>query len=220
MLHETNAMQYRSYLTGSDNFRYKIYPEYKANRKDLPKPRWLQAVREHLVTEWNSVVTDGIEADDALGIEQCASNNDSGDTTIIISIDKDLLMIPGRHYAFETSGTSSLGNKWNKPAVFKTVSPLEGLRNFYYQLIMGDRADNIPGFDGKMRQKTPQFLEPAVAYLDECMNEWEMFEHVRNMYNNDEAMLVSGRCLYIWQKENDEWNFPLEREENMDTGPS
>jgi hypothetical protein len=33
------------------------------------------------------------------------------------------------------------------------VSPLEGLRNFYFQLIMGDKTDNIPGYDGKMRLK-------------------------------------------------------------------
>jgi len=192
ILHETNAMQYRSFLSGDGNFRYDIYPEYKANRRDAPRPKWLQPVREHLVVAWNSSVTEDIEADDAMGIEQCLSNDDS---TIICSIDKDMLMIPGKHYNFVKQE-------------FRTVSPLEGLRNFYYQLIMGDRTDNIPGYDGKMRQKTPKFLESAVAYLDECMNEYEMFEHVRNMYNNDEAMLLSGRCLWIQRKEGDRWNFP------------
>src|SRR5687768_11712302 len=67
ILHETNALGYKCFLTGSDNFRYSIYPDYKANRRDMPRPRWLQHVRSHLVTTWNATVTDGIEADDAMG---------------------------------------------------------------------------------------------------------------------------------------------------------
>jgi 5'-3' exonuclease len=209
LVYETNAIQYKCFLSGSDNFRYAIYPDYKANRRDVPRPRHLQAVREHLVTFHNSVVTDGIEADDALGIEQCLSED-----TLIISIDKDLLMIPGQHYAFEQTGTSSKGLRWCKPPKFTNVSPLDGLRNFYYQLIMGDRADNIPGYDGKMRAKVPQFLESTVSYLNECSNEYEMFEHVRNMYNDDDVLLRNGQCLWIQRKENDLWCLPVE--EKMD----
>jgi 5'-3' exonuclease len=216
ILHETNAMQYRCFLSGSDNFRYSIYPDYKANRRDMEKPQWLQAVREHLVSVWNATVTDGIEADDAMGILQCASNTSDQDSTIIITIDKDLLMIPGRHYAFETSGVSSLGNRWTKPAVFQTVSPLEGLRNFYAQLILGDRADNIPGYDGKMRQKVPNFLLKDMEALYAAQDEFEMFEHVKNMYNDDEALLRSGQCLWIQRKEGDLWSFPVERKEALD----
>ena len=69
---ETNATEWQLFLTGSDNFRYKINPEYKANRKDAKRPKWLQQIREHLVMNWGASVTDGIEADDAMGIAQCA----------------------------------------------------------------------------------------------------------------------------------------------------
>lgn len=192
ILHETNAVQYRVFLSGSDNFRYSIYPEYKANRKDVPRPQWLPTVREHLVTDWNTVVTDGIEADDAMGIAQCESDGD----TCIASIDKDMLMIPGLHYNFVKQE-------------FKTISPLEGLRNFYTQLILGDKTDNILGYDGKMRPKPPKFLEEKIAYLNECMSEQEMFEHVHSFYElGDDVMLQMGRCLWIQRKENDEWGFP------------
>lgn len=194
IVYETNAQSFKCFLSGSGNFRYGIYPDYKANRRDMPKPLHLQAVREHLVLEWKATVTDGIEADDAMGIEQMLSNDNS---TIIASIDKDLLMIPGHHYNFVKQQLTM-------------VSPLEGLRNFYKQLIMGDRSDNIPGYDGKMRVKVPKFLEAEMEYIDSYMNEWEMFSHVRDMYNNDEALLLSGQCLWIYRKENDLWKFPIE----------
>jgi hypothetical protein len=49
------------------------------------------------------------------------------------------------------------------------------------------------------------------------MNEFEMFEHVRNMYNDDEKMLMSGQCLWIQRKENDLWKFPVERVDTSET---
>jgi 5'-3' exonuclease len=85
ILHDTNAKTYKAFLTGKNNFRYDIYPEYKANRKGKPRPIHLQACRDLLVTQWNAEITDGYEADDALGIEQTKANLDS----VICSIDKE-----------------------------------------------------------------------------------------------------------------------------------
>jgi hypothetical protein len=165
--------------------------------------KWLQVVREHLVTDWKATVTDGIEADDAMGIAQCTEHD--GDS-MICSIDKDMLMIPGHHYNFVKQE-------------FRMVSPLEGLRNFYFQLIMGDKTDNIPGYDGKMRTKVPQFLEGAVSYLDQCMTEWEMFDHVKNMWNDDTMFMTAAQCLWIQRKPNDKWTPPdAPTEEELDGG--
>lgn len=190
ILHETSANKYFAYLTGSDNFRLEYNPEYKANRKDVPKPRWLQDIREHLVLEWKASVEDGQEADDAMGIHQVANPD-----TIICTIDKDLLMIPGHHYNFIT-GT------------FREQFTIPAIRHFYYQLIMGDRADNIFGFDGKARHSVPKKLESTIAELDSYDNELDMFEFVRNLYNDDERFLMNGRCLWIRRQENEVWNFP------------
>ena len=32
-----------------------------------------------------------------------------------------------------------------------------------------------------------------------------MFDTVRDLYNNDEEMLMNGKVLWLWQKENDIW---------------
>ena len=40
------ADEIKLFLTGSTNFRNDIYSEYKANRRDMARPKWLQQVRE------------------------------------------------------------------------------------------------------------------------------------------------------------------------------
>lgn len=105
MLEETGSDEYIIYLTGDNNFRLDVNKEYKAHRKDVRKPAHFNAVREYLVTRWGATITDGIEADDAMGIEQMKwykspTNVETFgelDRTIICTIDKDLDTIPGPH---------------------------------------------------------------------------------------------------------------------------
>ena len=70
ILYEVNSSTYQVFLTGTNNFRYKYNPDYKANRKDTKRPEWLEPCREHLVLKWNAEVSDGCEADDLLSIAQ------------------------------------------------------------------------------------------------------------------------------------------------------
>lgn len=190
ILHETTAASYHCFLTGSDNFRYQYNPEYKANRKDTPRPQHLQQLREHLVTTWNATVEDGQEADDAMGIYQCANED-----TVIASIDKDLLMIPGNHYNFVTG-------------VSRAIDSTTAIRHFYWQLLMGDRTDNIFGFDGLARQSVPKKLQHIFDELESYDNELDMFSLVRDLYNDDERLLRNARCLWIRRIPEEVWEFP------------
>jgi 5'-3' exonuclease len=192
ILHETAAEHYYPYLSGSNNFREKYNPEYKANRKDKPKPTWLGAVQEHLILHWNAQVSDGCEADDLMAIEQTKQP----DETIICTIDKDLLQVPGRHYNFVKSE-------------FKTISPVEGIFNFYWQCIMGDTSDNILGFDGIARQAIPRKLESTLSDMQElASNELDLFDYVRALYNDDERFLMNGICLWMQREPEQIWKFP------------
>jgi 5'-3' exonuclease len=189
ILNETGATSFRLFIGGETNFRTTIDPNYKANRKDLPRPTYLQDIRALLCTDYDAEITDGIEADDAMAINQRAD-------TIICSIDKDLLQVPGRHFNF-------VKNVWYG------IDKLTGLKNFYQQLIQGDATDNIMGYDGKARPKIPQFLQPKIDELWSMDNEWDMYRLVLQMYDMDyERLLRNARLLYIQRKENDEWNFP------------
>lgn len=45
---DSGATEYELWFTGENNFRHKIYPEYKANRKDSYRPKWEKEVKQHL----------------------------------------------------------------------------------------------------------------------------------------------------------------------------
>ena len=57
ILEKTGASSYRAFLTGTNNFRKQIYPEYKANRT-APKPKHLDDLRAWSVSELNVEVAD------------------------------------------------------------------------------------------------------------------------------------------------------------------
>jgi 5'-3' exonuclease len=176
-LQDVQATECFIYLTGVDNFRKQIYPEYKANRTQ-PKPRHLQFLRDYLTKEWQAEVVNGMEADDYLGINQT-------DKTVICSIDKDLLQVPGQHYNFVRKEHTE-------------IDEFTGLVNFYTQMLVGDRSDNIKGIDKIGPVKAAKALAP-------CETEQEMFDVVRGMYLNDDWMIMNGRCLYIKRTLTDDW---------------
>lgn len=187
ILQKTGATEYQAFLTGANNFRKQIYPEYKANRT-APKPQFLQDCRDYALGSMNAeLAPEGLEADDALGICQ----EDEG--TIICSLDKDLLMIPGRHFQWAISGKN-----WEKPDSFLYQDYTEGMRLFYEQCIKGDRSDNIKGIEGMGEAKAKR----ALANLHD---EESMFHKVRSMYGNDDEFLMNARVLWIKRSLDDDF---------------
>lgn len=184
IINDTESAQYQAFLTGDSNFRNKIYPEYKAHRKTIPKPKHLNDLREYLVVFWGATVTDGYEADDALGMCQIVENSNSN--SIICTIDKDLLMIPGNHYNFVKQE-------------FKVVNELEGLQAFYRQMLIGDTSDNIFGVNGIGKVK-------AAKIIDSLTSENEMIEVVKSLYEDNNRYLVNADCLWIWRKEGEKYS--------------
>lgn len=189
ILDTTGANTYRGFISGGSNFRHEIYPEYKANRKDMVDPRWRSACKEYLVREWAAEVTDGYEADDALGINQTAD-------TIICSIDKDLDQVPGLHYSWPIVRKGSIVREGK----IYEVSEREGLISFYKSLLVGDRTDNIFGVDGIGPRK-------ASKMIDNLETEEEMFERVAELYQGDmDRLRMNGDCLWIQRQEHQRWS--------------
>ena len=178
ILDATESESYNAYLTGKGNFRKKINPEYKANRKDTVPPFYLQDCREYLMKEWNGIMSDGCEADDLLGINQT-------ENSVCCSLDKDLLMIPGKHF------------NWVKME-YKDVLQQDGLRMFYKQMLIGDRADNIIG----VNKIGPVKAEKLIEHLDD---EQEMFETVYNLYDDPKRFVMNANCLWISQQQGETW---------------
>lgn len=174
----TEADEHEIWLTGSENFRKEIYPEYKANRKDMVRPVYLEDCRAYLIEVWNARVSHGREADDMLGLGQT-------EDTIIASIDKDLRMIPGRHYNFVK-------------LILDEVTEGDAVRHFYKQLLIGDKADNIIGVAGIGPVKAGKLIDP----LDD---EQDMLDTVLALYDSYQRFLINAECLWIQQQGQESW---------------
>ena len=138
MIKKTKASKSRLFLTGKGNFRSTVDSEYKANRKGTAKPIHYQAIRDYMVKHLGAEMIEGMEADDALALNQTSD-------TMIATIDKDLLMVAGEHYNFNTGE-------------FKTITQEEGTHWFYMQMLMGDKVDNIIGIKGIGKVKAAKIL--------------------------------------------------------------
>lgn len=198
LLQATSPTSFKLFITGDTNFRYNIFPEYKSNRLGKPRPKHLKAVQDHAVRKWDAHVSVGCEADDNLGIEQMSYIRYGGEEqSCIASIDKDLNTIPGHHY----HPGIKRNQVWIREPKFYVVSPVEALRFFYYQLLVGDTTDNIKGAIGIGPKKAEKILEGITE-------ERALYEACEPYFSCEEELLLNARCLYIWQKENDEWQPP------------
>lgn len=119
------------YLTGSGNFREQLatIQQYKGNRDPDHKPKYYREIKDYLRQVWNATVIHGREADDALGCHQYGAEPD---TTVIVSIDKDMDNIPGYHY------------NWRKKE-FYYIEPERANYLFWKQVLEGDKTDHIKG---------------------------------------------------------------------------
>jgi hypothetical protein len=178
-----NEFDVMVYLSGGVNYRYEVAKTkpYKGNRDDAHRPTHEEAIKDHIKARWNTTVTDGIEADDAMGIAQTQIEGES----CIISIDKDLDMIPGLHYNFLHE-------------VHYEITEDEGWHKFCVQLMTGDATDNIPGIEGI----GPKKAEKALDGLPSC--DW--IEEVARVYASKSGredwfdyMIEQGTLIWIQQ---------------------
>jgi DNA polymerase-1 len=115
------------------NFRKGLYPAYKHNRAATPKPPGFHEL-EALIRKNADVASEPrLEGDDILGL--LATKAGATDRRVVVSVDKDLLQIPGEHYNPDRDE-------------FSTVD--EDLARYRHltQALTGDRVDGYPGLPG------------------------------------------------------------------------
>jgi len=138
--------EHRIAVKGPNNFRDNVIDNYKGSRKSTPEQAsMVRTLREYLIEAHGAIEAEGQEADDLLAqwSEEC---NQNGVDWVIASIDKDLLTIPGKHYNIRKGTIEEVGE-----------DQADYLMN--QQLLMGDRADDIPGLSGIGAKKSADILE-------------------------------------------------------------
>ena len=183
-------VNYDLYLTGSTNFRfdYAVTAPYKGNRKS-EKPVHFKAIREHLLTKWDAILTVDEEADDAIAIAATLH----GDDSITVSLDKDFDQVKGWHYNFAKKN-------------LYYVTEEEGLNFLYRQVLMGDAVDNIIGVRGIGKVKSAKLLE-------DCVTEIEYYDKVVELMGCGERVIENLRLLYLRRNECEIWVSPYIRTE-------
>lgn len=138
----TEATHYIGAFTIGRSFRYEVYPEYKANRKDKVKPKYFKALREYLIDKWGFIYHRSLEADDIVnicyhGYFHKAVMEDYGiyGYPIRISTDKDVLNLDG--FNFDAKNLKQIEINSNQAIIY-----------FWGSMITGDNTDNIKGVEG------------------------------------------------------------------------
>lgn len=180
---------YKAYIHKEGNFRYDVatIKPYKGNRDKTHKPKYFNEISRYIVDTWGAIEVEGIESDDAIGIEQSMA---PWGTTVICSNDKDMKQIAGYHF------------NWVKNE-FEMVTPEDADTMFYWQLLVGDTSDNIPGINqiGEKR---------ATALLQECGYDLMRYKaEIQKMYQKQygpawqDAYREVGTLLYIHRHPDD-----------------
>lgn len=182
-------------LSGSDNFRYHVAKTkpYKGNRDEAHRPTHEHAIKDFLKKMYTTVVSDGEEADDYMGINHYKLWVQDPESSVIATLDKDLNMIPGMHYNFHTN-TSYY------------VEPDQAELTFWTQLLTGDSTDNIPGIP-KMGPRGAEKLLSGVALQDVPKIVADAY---RMAYKDEwrERMTEMGRLIWIRRREDEWWEVP------------
>ena len=121
------------FIGGRGNFRYKLYPDYKSNRKE--KNPLIPIIADYMLDELHAIPSQGAEADDYVYDAYVLSEGNC----VVAAIDKDVLYncpdVP--FYNYRSYG-DTLGE-------FKHISKEESRLAIASQVVIGDSGDGIPG---------------------------------------------------------------------------
>jgi 5'-3' exonuclease len=241
---ETQASHFRYYLSGppKENFRNGIarLKRYKGDRYDeagnrlKDQPKWLQHVRQWLISNKHADVAEQQEADDTISIAARKIRDQGYFESCISTVDKDLGINPGWFHN-QMKNTVEFYDEFGEIHMEGTALKGHGLKFFYAQLLMGDPTDWIPG----LPKVTPWMKEefgiarlggcgPKAAFcaLETAKDIPECQERVKSCYrsywegrtwsdwrepkkelqaNWEEMLTEQGRLLWMRQKEGELW---------------
>jgi DNA polymerase-1 len=194
---KTNADDYILAISDGNNFRRKLFPDYKANRRSKFAPIGLKPIREWLDQEYGTVIYPNLEADDVLAI-LATERPDRNDERIIVSIDKDFKGVPCKFYDFNRDEMHEIN---------------EEEANAYHlmQTIAGDAVDGFKGVPGVGTVRAKRMLDDegatwatvmkayekaGLSEEDALTNAWMAYLIRKGQYNKKKKELT-----YLWMPE-------------------
>ena len=181
----------------SKTFRNDIYPEYKANRPELPEdlrpqfPLTRDATRAFNIA---CIEVEDYEADDIIATLACQAR-DAGGRVTIISSDKDLMQLVG-------NGVEMLDAMKNR-----RIGPEEVIEKFGVspekvvdvQALAGDSVDNVPGAPG-IGVKTAALLINEFGDLESLLSRADEIKQPKRrqtLIDNADQIRISRRLVEL-----------------------
>jgi DNA polymerase I len=180
----TGEKEFKLCFSGKDNFRKTLNPTYKSNRKGR-KPVGYSALKDWAMETYPSMCKDTLEADDCMGILATKFKGQ----TIIVSMDKDLLTIPGKMYRTSPDGSGEWHDTDEKEADYR----------FLIQSMTGDATDGYAGIPGIGPKKAEEIMKKHGAV-------WKTVEdaYLKAGLTKEDALL-NARMARILRQE--DWDF-------------
>ena len=170
---------YKPYIVFSPqtNFRYRLFPAYKANRKGKRKPMGMRMLKRWVLDTYPSVLAQDMEADDLIGI-MCT---ELPDQRVAVSGDKDFGTLPITWYNHLTGE-------------YKTTTEEDAKRFHLIQTLAGDTTDGYQGIKGVGVKTAAKILDKDGATWDTVVKAYEKADMT------EEDALLTARLAYILQK--------------------
>lgn len=213
------------YLTQSPAARVHITPEgsykagrhlyvgaqpYQANRDPNAKPSLLAPIRKELkgyieskYPEITIIENLQLQADDGIIIDSYNLKQD----VVVWSPDKDLRVTPASYYEISTGVIDTIPNRFGYITIGSTETGNNkpkghGTKFFWWQMLMGDTADNIKG----LRSYKGKSIGAVRAYnlIKDITDEQECANFVLECYKSiDQNPLPEGSLLWLLRDERD-----------------
>jgi DNA polymerase-1 len=150
---QLGAEDIKVYLScpAEENWRLKVDPNYKSNRKSSIRPILLSPLKQYLRQKYGAEHMAYLEADDTLGVVATHPDLVPGEK-IIVGRDKDFATIPGLHYQLKDDDED--GNP-----IVRTVTPMEAMKSHFVQTLSGDAVDGYPGCPGVGKTTAERIVE-------------------------------------------------------------
>lgn len=142
-------------LSDETNWRKKVLPTYKSNRKDTEDPEYRARLKQHLLDAYDCMQFPFLEGDDVMGI--LATDPEFTGKKVIVSIDKDMKTIPSRVHKHRSANWLFNPDKDRKP---RKVSEDEANYFWMTQTLMGDSTDGYTGIPGIGEKRALKILGP------------------------------------------------------------
>ena len=190
---KTGAVAFVIAISDKNNFRRKLNPLYKANRRSKFAPIGLSPMRDWMAEEYGTVIYPNLEADDTIAI--MATDLTPDEERIIVSIDKDFKSVPCTFYDF------------NRDEIHD-VSVEDANKYHLMQTMAGDPVDGYKGIPGVGAVKAMRLLDNngtnwdtvLKAYSDAQLTEEEALTNAWMAYliQHKEFDPVNQQLKYLW----------------------